>query len=74
MDSQGTPCDTGTTNPIHVPSTNAAAVGSEVHAQGISMLHAPFFPGFPHHGGQMSFLFPHAFMPPRHGVGFPPHV
>ena len=56
------------------PLPKLSVVGGKVRAQGISMLHVPFFPGVPHHGGQMSFLFPHAFMPLRHGVGFPPHV
>ena len=74
MDSQGTPRDAGASMPIHVTSGNATVVGGEVRAQGVTIPHAPFFPGFSHHGGQMPFVFPHAFMPPLQGVGRTPPV
>ena len=74
MDSQGTPRDTSTNNPGQVPTSNAPAMGGEGRAQGNAFPHSPFFPSFPPHVGQMPFLFPHAFMPPLHGVGFAPPV
>ena len=49
-------------------------MGGEARAQGNTLPHAPFYPGFPHHGPQMPFLFPHAFMPPLHGGGLAPPV
>ena len=72
MDSQGPLRDIGATNPIDVSTTNPLAVGTEFRVQGSSIPPAPFFQGFPHHGSQMSFLFPHSFMPPLPGVGFAP--
>ena len=74
MDSQGIPRDARANSPSHVPSGNATNVGGEVRAQGVTIPHVPFFPGFSHHGGQMPFLFPHAFMPPLQGVGGTPPV
>ena len=72
MDSQGPPRDVGPNNPIHVSIGNPPAVGGELRAQASSIPPPPLFPGFPHYGSQMPFLFPHSFMPL--GVGFSPPV
>ena len=74
MDSQGPTRDVGPNNPIHVSAANPPAMGGKLRAQGSSIPPAPFFPGFPHHGRQMSFLYPHSFMPLPLGVGFAPPV
>ena len=53
-------------------SGNPTAAGNEFRAQRPSIPPAPFFQGFAAVGNQMSFLFPHPFMPPAPGAGFGP--
>jgi hypothetical protein len=72
MDLQGPLRDVGSSNPNEVSSTNPPAVGTEFRIQQSSISLAPFVQGFPQVGSQMSFLFPHSFMPPIPGVGFAP--
>ena len=79
MDSEGPPRDVSPNNPIHVSTGNPPAEGGELRAQASSIppLNIPplaFFPGYPHHGGQMPFLFPHSFMPRLPAVGLAPPV
>ena len=74
MDLEGPMCDVSPNNPIHISTSNIFVVGGELRAQGKNIPPAPFFLGFPHHGSQMPFLYPHSFMPPLPGVGFAPLI
>ncbi|KAG0580545.1 hypothetical protein KC19_4G181000 [Ceratodon purpureus] len=47
---------------------------ADFHSQLPMMTPPPFFQGFTGSPNQMSFMFPHTFMPHVHGVGFPPPV
>lgn len=71
MDSQEPTRNVGPNNPLKVPAVNPPAVAVELRGQGSGTPPPSYFPGFPQHGAHMPFLYPHSYMSPRPGVGFP---
>ncbi|KAG0596502.1 hypothetical protein M758_UG260500 [Ceratodon purpureus] len=74
MDSQGTMQDSNGSESNGATGSTPPPLPVEFHSQFPMMTPLPVFQGFTGAPNQMSFMFPHSFMPHIYGFGFSPPV